>query len=250
MAGTELVPFESYAIAQVELPDLLETIQSNVGDAQIGERQLDRVKMPSGGSVTWSVPTLEGDVDTKELVGVVVFSKLVRAYWQTSYDDGGGDDIPDCASNDSAQAFPPGEFVPPATEHTNGGYACQTCALAKFGSAEDGRGQACQQKRLLFMLTEKDVLPIVVALSPTSLKPAADFMLRLTRAGVPYWKVGTRVTLEKYTDPKPHARAVFTKAFDLGADEIANVKAYRDALLPAFQAFRADGDDQSPAAAA
>ncbi len=245
MAGTDLVPFENYAIAKIDLPDLLETIQANVGDAQIGERQLDRIKMPSGGSTSWTVPTLEGDVDTKALTGVVVFSKLVRAYWTTSYDEGEGDDIPDCVSNDSAQAFPPGDFTPPAQAHDGGGFACATCAFAKFGSDPDGRGQACQQKRLLFMLTEGDLLPVVVALSPTSLKPAADFMLRLTRAGLPYWKVGITVTLDKYTDPKPHARAVFTKAFDLDDDAIANVKAYRDALLPAFRAFRADGDDGS-----
>lgn len=235
MAGSELVPFEKYAIAQTGVDDLLETIKSNVGDAQITESNLDRVKMPSGGSVTWSVPSLDGDVDTKELVGVVVFSKLVRAYWQTSYDEGEGNDVPDCSSSDSAQAFPPNaEFTPPAEQHPNGGFACATCELAKFGSGEGGRGQACQQRRLLFMLTEKDVLPFVVSLSPTSLKAASDYMLRLTRAGVPYWKVITRVTLDKFTDPKPHARAVFTKAGDVDPDALASLAQYRDALIPAF----------------
>lgn len=244
--GTDLVPFEQYAIAQVDMRELLETVQSNIGDGQIGERQLDRVKMPSGGSTTWTVPTLEGDEDTKELEGVIVHSKLVRAYWQTSYDEGSGDDIPDCVSNDSSQAFPPGEFVPPADPHALGGFACQTCALAKFGSAEDGRGQACQQKRLLFMLTRGDVLPIVIALSPTSLKPAADFMLRLTRAGKPYWKVGVKITLDKYTDPKPHARAVFVKSFDLDDAEAEAIRSYRTALLPMFESFRAEGDVATP----
>lgn len=236
--ATDLVPFEKYAIAKVDTNDLLETIKANVGDAQINERNLDRVKMPGAGSTTWSVPTLDGDVDTKELVGVVIYSKLVRAYWQTSYDEGEGNDVPDCSSPDSTFAFPPGEFVPPAThDDDHGGFACATCALAKFGSGDDGRGQACQQKRLLFMLTANDVLPFVVALAPTSLKPASDYMLRLTRAGVPYWKVGTRVTLDRYNDPKPHARAVFTKAFDLSDSDVEAIRSYRDALVPALSSL-------------
>lgn len=238
MAGSEIVPFEQYAIARVDTNDLLETIRSNIGDAQINERNLDRVKMPSGGSITWSVPTLDGDVDTKELVGVVIYSKLVRAYWTTSYDEGEGNDVPDCSSPDSTHAYPPNaEFTPPADQHPDGGFACSTCALAKFGSGDGGRGQACQQRRLLFMLTQNDVLPFVVSLSPTSLKAASDYMLRLTRGGLPYWRVGTRVTLEKHTDPKPHARAVFTKAFDLSEEDVKAIAEYRDALVPALSAI-------------
>lgn len=237
MTGTEVVKFENFAVSKIDTNDLLETIKSNIGDAQINERNLDRVKMPSGGSTSWSVPTLDGDVDTKELVGVVIYSKLVRAYWTTSYDESEGNDIPDCSSPDSNRAYPPGEFVPPADEHPDGGFACATCALAKFGSGNDGRGQACQQRRLLFLLTENDVLPFVVSLSPTSLKAASDYMLRLTRGGLPYWKVGTRVTLEKHSDPKPHARAVFTKAFDLTPEDTTAIASYRDALVPALSAL-------------
>src|SRR5690349_1128387 len=119
--GTELVPFEKFAIAQFDQSELLETIQANVGGEQITERQLERVGMPSGGSTKWTVPTLEGDDARDEIAGVVVYSKLTRAYWQTSYDEGGGSDIPDCASNDSQQAFPPNaDFTPPADTHTNG----------------------------------------------------------------------------------------------------------------------------------
>lgn len=242
--GTDLVPFEQYAVAQVDGAELVETIKANVGDADLNEGSLDRVRMPGAGSTTWSVPTLEGDVDTKALTGVIVFSKLVRAYWQTSYDDGDGNDVPDCASPDSQQAYPPGDFTPPAAPHDGGGFACATCELAKFGSGENGRGQACQQKRLVFMLGENDVLPFVVALAPTSLKAASDYLLRLTRAGLPYWKVGTSITLTRHDDPKPHARASFVKAFDLSPEQVAAVQSYREALLPVFQRTRLQDVEQ------
>ena len=235
MAGSELVPFGSYAVAQTDIAELTETIKSNIEGQPIDEFALERIKMPGAGSTTWSVPTLQGDVDTKALDGVIVFTKLVRAYWQTSYDDGGGSDIPDCSSRNSAQAFPTGEFTPPANPHPEGGFACASCELAKFGSGKDGRGQACQQKRLVFMLTKDDVLPIVVALAPTSLKAAGDYMLRLTRGGFPYWRVQTRIKLEKHTDPKPHARALFEKIGDLTPEEAEAIKTYRTALIPAFE---------------
>lgn len=233
--STELVPFERYAIAQTQIAEIVETIEANIAGTSVDEFSLERIKIPSGGSTTWTIPTLEGEKESKTLTGVIVFSKLVRAYWQVSYEEGGGSDLPDCSSRDSVQAFPQGEFVPPAPMHPNGGFACAGCELAKFGSGKDGRGQACQQKRLVFLLTEGDVLPIVVALAPTSLKPMSDYLLRLTRAGRPYWKVQTSIALEKYTDPKPHARAVFTKAADLSEDEFAAIASYRESLVPHFE---------------
>jgi hypothetical protein len=235
MPGTDLVPFENYAIAQVEIGEIVETIKANIEGQPIDEFALERIRMPGAGSTTWEIPTLEGTVESKTLTGVIVYTKLVRAYWQTSYDDGGGSDMPDCSSRNSDQAFPSGDFMPPAPQHALGGFACAGCELAKFGSAKQGGGQACQQKRLVFMLTQGDVLPIVVALAPTSLKAAGDYMLRLTRAARPYWQVQTTIALEKHTDPKPHARALFTKAADLSEAEFSAIRSYRDALVPHFE---------------
>lgn len=236
MAGTDLVPFESYRLATMDQDDLLEVIEANIGDGQINEQTLDRVKMPSGGSITWNVPTLEGDEDTKEIEGVIVFSKLIRNYWIKSYDDSDGNEAPDCTSKDSKIGIPtsPMDFTPPAPSVAEG-YACDGCALAQYGSAQNGGGQACQQRRLLFLLTKDDILPFVVSLSPTSLKAASDYMMRLTRGGVPYYTVMTKITLVKHTDPKPHARAIFTRVGNLSGEEAAALKAYRAKLLPAVQ---------------
>jgi hypothetical protein len=60
-------------------------------------------------------------------------------------------------------------------------------------------------------------------------------MMRLTRGGVPYYGVMTKITLEKHTDPKPHARAIFTRVGNLSGEEAAALKAYRAKLLPAVQ---------------
>jgi hypothetical protein len=236
MAGQELVPFENFALAKRDMGEFLELIESNLGDGGLSEGTLDRVKMPSGGAVTWTVPTAEGEEDTRTLSGVIIFTKNTRAYWQTSFDEGGGNDVPDCSSRDAKVAFPPGDFEPPASPVEGGGFACSSCALSKFGSADDGsRGQACQMKRLVFLLTENDILPFIVALAPTSLKPANDYLARLTRTGTPYWQVGTKLELQKFDDPKPHARVVMTKAFDLNESEVQRIREYREQLLPHFE---------------
>lgn len=241
--ASELVPYQQFAIAQVDIGEIVETIKANIEGTPISENTLERIRIPAGGSTTWVIPTVDGEVESKTLTGVIVYSKLVRAYWQTSYDDGGGSDLPDCSSRDSKQAFPSGEFKPPAPAHPAGGYACQGCELAQFGSGKDGRGQACQQKRLVFMLTQGDVLPVVVALAPTSLKAASDYMMRLTRAGKPYWKVQTTIKLEKFTDPKPHARAIFERAADLSDEEWSRLAQYRSELIPHFEQVAAQVGD-------
>jgi hypothetical protein len=51
--------------------------------------------------------------------------------------------------------------------------------------------------RLLFMIQEGDVLPFVVALPPTSVKPAHQYFVRLASRAVPYFGVMTEVTLEQ-----------------------------------------------------
>jgi hypothetical protein len=47
------------------------------------------------------------------------------------------------------------------------------------------------------MLRENDMLPIMISFPPTSIKPLANYFLRLTQAGLYYWDVVTTLSLEK-----------------------------------------------------
>lgn len=218
-----LATVASFAVMQAEPGALGEMLRTNVGPGGLSVFDLDTVKTPAGGGTTFTVPTVDGEEDAKELRGVIVGFKDMRSYWRTGFDESGGGTPPDCASQDMMQ----GEGDP--------GGDCARCPYSKFGTA--GRAQACQQRRLLFLVREGDLLPIVVSVSPASLKPVRQFFLRLASHGVPYYGVVTRLTLEKdkNKDGITYARITVAMAGRLPEEEAARMKSYSEALRPALE---------------
>jgi hypothetical protein len=233
--GTDLVPFANYAVAQFDTSDLQEVLTENFGGGDINlDRDLDRIKVPSGGGLQWRVPTLEGDEDRSELTGVIVLWKNVRQYYATSFDEA-PNMPPTCSSPDGVIGLghPDHEGAddpegPPITRE------CATCPQAQWGSG-NGKGQACQQNRLLFMLTEGDMLPLVVKLPATSIKPCAEYFKKLTRTGKPFFAVQTKITLErsKSGDGIEYSEARFAMGAALTKDEVSMMRGYKQALQPA-----------------
>lgn len=251
--GTDVVPFEKYAVAQFDQESLSEALTANLGGGDVNlDRDLDRVKIPGSGGTTWTVPTLEGEEDTKTLSGIIVAWKNVRAYYATSYEES-PNSPPTCASDDAVTGtgFPyhKGSDAPEGDPIT---LPCAQCPNSQWGSTDkgDSNAQACQQQRLLFLLTEGDMLPIIVKLPPTSIKGCADYFLRLTRAGKPFFAVQTSITLEKQAGPPAFSIAKFAKTADLAPDEITVVRQYKNALTPAVQRVSGVEAAEPPATAA
>lgn len=191
-AKTEALPavIGDYAIAQMQAGEVAEIIRENVGAGGIGQFDLDRIKVPAGGSTIWSVPTLDGDQPAKELEGVIVHYQDQRAYWAESFGKGGGGSPPDCSSTDMQVGV------------GNPGGDCARCPFAQFGSAvrddgSEGRGQACRSIRALYLLLPNSVLPLVVPVPPSSLKPIRGYFLRLASQAVPYHAVTTKLKLTR-----------------------------------------------------
>lgn len=124
-----------------------------------------RVKIPSGGALQFELPT--GDPTnpdySKTLEGVILFNHSSYAYWPEGdeYDD---DTAPLCSSADGKTGI--GEP----------GGLCVQCALNRFGSGPKGRGKACKNMRVLYLLRSGEVMPLQVTLPPTSLSPFSEFM--------------------------------------------------------------------------
>lgn len=182
-------------------------LEENLGGEGLRPGDLDRIKMPAGGGLAWEVPTIDGEDSVKELEGIIVTWQSPRSYWRESLDDTGGGQPPDCASTQGV--FGDGEYGPGSDENPSG--RCDQCPMNEWGSADDGRGKACKEQRLLYLLRENSILPVLVALPPTSIQPLRKFMLRLASEGIPYYAVTTklglnRVSGEKFTysvaDPK------------------------------------------------
>ena len=175
---------ETYMALQSDATNVLQTIKENIGNDRITDRDLDRIVVPLGGGLNWTVPTLEGEDSIKTLDGIIVHWTAPRAYWATGMDVG-GNTPPDCSSHDGDVGYgqPGGD--------------CFTCPLNQWASAEGGGGKACKEKRMLFLLRASDLLPIVIQAPSTSIQPIKKYLLRLASQGLPYWSVMTSLSLEK-----------------------------------------------------
>jgi hypothetical protein len=174
--------------------EVLDTIDINLGTGALTEFDLPRVKIPQGFTGKFQVPSLEGDGDAKIITGVIVHHRDVRAWWPV--EDAQGNKPPQCSSSNGVV----GSCADP--EENGPGGDCSKCRFAVFGTGKEGRGQACKQTKQLFLIRGDNLLPEVLALPPTSLKAAKQYLLLLASQRVPYYACVTELTLEKATNPQ------------------------------------------------
>lgn len=179
------VASEQYAIMQKGKLDMVQDmIKENLGDSNITLSDLTRISFPSGKSKTWIIPDIEaegGELEAKAIVGIILMTQRTRQYWEESFEDTGGGTPPDCSSEDGI--FGRG----------NPGGECDNCLFSQFDT-DTGR-QSCSEKRLIFMITQDDILPIMVSAPPTSLKNVRKYILGLTSKQKRIHSVYTELTL-------------------------------------------------------
>lgn len=229
--GTELAIIEASNFAIMTYENTKEVIETNLGSEKLKPSDLDCAKVPTGGGTSWTVPGIAGDETTKEIVGVIVYNKHVRAYWESKGTNG----PPQCSSLDCIVGI-----------GTPGG-SCEKCPYAQFGSAvndrgESGRGQACKQSRLLFVLREEDMLPIIVRVPPSSLDAIKKYMMRLTQKNIRYSGVLTRLSLdvEKNADGVKFAKIVPTLAGQLSKADADKFYNYGQSMRSVFDNVRVE----------
>ena len=205
-----------------DLVTISEALFINIGSGNLSEFDLPRIKIPAGGGTAWTVPTLEGEAMEPAIEGVIILARDTRAYYAQPFSETGGGQPPDCVSTDGL------------TGKSKPGGTCMSCPLAVYGSAPDGRGQACKQLKQLFLLRGGQLLPEVLTLPPTSLKPAKQYLLKLVSQGVPYYGVVTRLTLERTKNAQgiAYSRAVLSFVRRLAPEEVERARQYHEMLKP------------------
>lgn len=227
-----------YRIATVAPQKLVALIEANIAGG-ISAFDLTRIKVPAGGGITWMVPSLDGPEESaRSIDGVIVAWSDQRAYWREAFSGAGAP--PDCASRDSKVGV------------GDPGGVCHKCAFAQFNSAppkpgktEPGRGQACKQMRLLFVIRPNDMLPIVIAVPPTSIKGMRDYFIKLAGAGIPYYQAITRLRLaqDKNADGIQYSLVEPRMAAALSDDEAARIKMFSDSLQSVFRTVDLTAED-------
>lgn len=223
-----------YAILKSSPDSVRELIRANVGPDGISAMDLDRIKIPAGGGQAWAIPTVDGEDVAKEFVGVIIHHKSGRLYWKEKYQGQG--QPPDCVSDDGQ------------TGVGDPGGDCARCPLAKFGSdANGGKGQACKQVKMLFVMRPGDLLPVAVSLPPTSLAGARKFLLRLASQALPFYAVAVRFALEKTKNSGgiEYSRVLLSVADRLAPEQASAMKAISEALRPHLDRVRVGAEDYS-----
>lgn len=176
-----------------------------------------RVKIPAGGVIQFELPSddPENPDYAKTLTGVILFNHSTNAYWPEGdeYDD----NVPPlCSSVDGKQGI-----------GTPGGL-CQTCALNRFGSGSDGKGKACKNMRVLYLLRSGEYMPLQLTLSPTSIKPWSNFINQafLFRQRATYGSV-VQIGLKKMNNgSNDYSVATFRRMYDFTGEGLTQVRVY------------------------
>lgn len=182
------IPEGTFALALPNAADLADIMADNFGQTGLSEFDLERIRVPAGGGLSWQLIGPDGTLDeVKAIDGVIVAWKDVRAFWRAPFGTA-GKAPPDCSSQDSVWG------------HGDPGGDCSQCPYAQFGSktndkGEQTQGQACKQMRALFIIREGEALPSMMGVPPTSIKPIRQYFLRLASGGNRYRDIVSRFTL-------------------------------------------------------
>jgi hypothetical protein len=259
----------SYAIMSVDPREMSEALAVNAGGQKINPFDLDVVKVPSGGMTAWTIPDItEGEIISKTLEGIVLLQRTIRSYWKEDIEAKGGGSPPDCSSQDGiwGRGAPYGhpDFKPNAAEHVEiayeaydadgnplgggqrgGAYSCDRCPLSEFGTGKGGRGQACKQNKLLFVLTPESSLPLVVKVPPSSLRSVQGFLLRLSGKSIPFYGAVISLSLVKKQNAAgiDYAEIVPSFVARLNPDEVERMRALHETFKPILSGVQVEVDD-------
>jgi hypothetical protein len=152
---------------------------------------------------------------SKYLEGVILFNHASGAYWPegSEYDE---NSTPLCSSVDGK------------TGYGAPGGACAVCELNRFGT--DGKGKACKNMRVLYLLRDGEYMPIQLTLPPTSIRPFSDFMnVAFVSRRRPTWGSVVQIGLKRMNNGKDdYSVATFKKLYDFSGEQLMQAKAYAD----------------------
>lgn len=228
MASKELVKREketatsTFVVFQTPVAEIRDAVEANLGDNGMSASDFERIKIPAGGGTAWTLQSLDGEEMVKELSGIIVAWRDTRAHWSVPMEQSESNMPPDCFSLDARA----GTGKP--------GGNCLKCPLAEFGSDPKGEGQACKLVRQLFFLREENMLPEIVSLPASSVRPARQYFMRLASKAVPCYSLITKIGLEKTKNAQSivYSRATFASGGRLTAEQADRVKEYAAMIQP------------------
>lgn len=219
-AMMERTPFLLPDVADTSTGFTKEELAEDIDGLRLG---FQCVKIPGGGQLQFELTGEDPDNPdyTKFLEGVILHSHNANAYWYKGedYDD---NTPPSCQSMDGKIGY-----------GTPGGL-CVDCPYNRFGSDTKGtgKGKACKNQRIIYLLCSGDVMPIQLSLPPTSIRPYTDFIKAafvIRQRGICGSVV--QIGLKKKSNGKDdYSVATFKRLYDFTGEELERVRAYANSF--------------------
>jgi hypothetical protein len=208
---------------QESVKDLME---ENFGSEPFTISDLTTITVPTGGLTTWTIPSIDGDKEVKEIIGILIYTRMTRTWWEQSYEETGGGVFPDCFSLDGLNGV--GKMAD--RPEVNG--VCKQCPMNEFGTGKDGEGKACKEKRQMFMVLPEEIMPAMIRVPVKSVAPSRKYLFGLTSKRKPIHSVYTKLTLETDKNKKglKYSRIKFEKVGDVENPQVS--AAYAKAMKP------------------
>lgn len=166
----------------LDLEELLEDALGPGGELRLSD--LTRIKVPAAELDRLMVPDENGrSAPVDSLRGIPVAQTSRRSWWADRNPSG---KPPDCSSRDLEN----GVGVYGVGSELNPSGKCADCPMSAPGSAPTDPGKtptmasACKEQRLLFLLTDRELLPLMIVVPPGSLPNHKQFGVTLAKQAV------------------------------------------------------------------
>lgn len=227
-----LAPVENLASDGMFSP---EELRQSVGTAPPSLGDLQKIKMPAGGSLAWELLDENGEeVAEKSFDAVIVAAQDTRVYYEKKYS--GGNEPPSCVSLDMVHGIPDDEAPESITRE------CATCPMNQWGSAIDEAGnptagKACKERKQMLLFRPHDLMPVLLSAPTSSVKSVQSYIRRLPSQGTLYWGVVTRFTLSKQKNKGGivYSQIECSPVRALTEEEVKAVRALRAQFVPAIE---------------
>ena len=219
--------------------------------------ELERVKIATGGKEKFD----RDDDLTDSITGIIVSAQTARGYWESegtkgtpfcSSVDGKFGEVSADVTPDSARLVAANELAKPhpyAADQTEGNRIvnCKTnCPLNKWGSdRKGGAGKACKETRRLLIQEEEKRIPVILSLSPTSLKPFKAYATKMTGDKSAFFAVVTELGVKEQSSTGGFDYGIVTlkKKEDLTLDVVKEVIALQKSYAEHLRDLAVTGDD-------
>jgi len=178
--------------------------------------------VPTGGGTLWSIadPLTGQDIQVPEIIAVIEYYTITRALWPDEFS--GKIRQPACYSKDGQRGI------------GDPGVNCYHCEFNRFGSK--GKGKACKEARDVYLLFGNSVMPVVLQVPPTSIKPFHDFLISLGTKGIKHYEAlcSFKLVVDKNAEGIKYSKLSMSLVQPLNEKQKVNVWRHRESFITAL----------------